>query len=472
MPIRTNAQQLYVWSPPRQIPEYYNFTDAPFLVADTEGTVHAFDLETSPSGQFAIYHRTWSISDEWSTPTDIILPEYSGVAPKLLDAILDGDGYFHIIYFAGTQQQGTIFHSTAFHAEVGIASGWTRPNPISVDAGPLPAGQIIEAREDVFVTIFSGSRSGSGLYQVNSTDGGSTWSTPALIHRSKNESVNDGGIRLAMDSHGDIHAVWHVDNVSGLAEETWYGHLDRDLSTWRFIQMLSQKDNELEFNGEPSIIIDNDIPFVVYYDGFPPTRFFRHSVNGGKTWSTPIRPFPHTGGGGHASLVKDGKGVVHMVLGNRLQNPEIHGMWYTRLIENQWLPLEPITSGPGTDSYGPTKPMAVVVLGNILLATWSNDVRLEFRTPAWYSFTLLDAPENEVEPLPEEPQGDSLPIDDQPTPVQQVIPDVRPVPVNVRSDDEGDMFSLADNPGLAVFLGVIPALILVVVAIVKRLNQS
>jgi len=62
------------------------------------------------------------------------------------------------------------------------------------------------------------------------------------------------------------------------------------------------------------------------------------------------------------------------------QNPEIHGMWYSRLVGNAWLPLAPIISGPGTDVFGPSWPEAGVVQGNVLLAAWSKDVGLEQRS--------------------------------------------------------------------------------------------
>jgi hypothetical protein len=231
-------------------------------------------------------------------------------------------------------------------------------------------------------------------------------------------------------------------------------------------------ENDLEYSGQATIAEYQDKLMAVYYDDFPPTRHLRISNDNGDYWQPSFRPFPHRGGYGAARMVEDSTGTLHMIIGNRTQNPEIHGMWYSRYVDNSWLPLTPITSGPATNIYDPTQPQAVIVQGNILLAAWSNDVREEFRTGAWYSYTLLDAPEYQVKPLPTESKRGSLAIDEQPTPVQPVTPEVSPMPVNFESEDEGDIFSLADNPGFAVFLGVIPVLMLVVVAIVKRLSQS
>lgn len=463
LPVTSNAQSPYQWSRPQQIPEYYNLTNAPLMIADNNRTVHAFDLETPQGVQFEILYRRWSLERGWSSPIDIILPVYMGVAPELLDVMLDQTGFFHLIYYGGSQEEGTIYHSKALALNAASADAWSTPIPISMDAGPLAAGQIIQAKDDQLVLVFAGSRFGSGVYETHSSDDGSSWTDLSLVLLSDDIEVNPGEFRLAIDSGGYIHAVWHMDNISGLAEETWYARLDPDLSTWEHLTMLSQKDDEAEFNGHPSIVLDGDELVVFFYDDFPPTRFVRRSSDGGISWTTPVRPFPHQGGYGQVSIAKDSLDRVHIVLGNRLQDPEIHGMWYSRQVGNAWLPLDPITSGPATNSYDPTLPGMVIVQGNLLLAAWSNDVRLEYRSPAWYSYTFLDAPELPIEPLPSAvaDTGSEAGTSDSIDPAAADTSEARsPAPTNFNTTP-GIRVSDSGNSGLVILLSVAPVVLLV-----------
>jgi hypothetical protein len=258
-------------------------------------------------------------------------------------------------------------------------------------------------------------------------------------------------------------------NVSGLVEETWYARLTPDLSTWEFLQRLSQKDDEQEFNGEPNIVLAEEEVIVVYHDDFPPTRFMRRSTDGGETWSDPARPFPHTGGYGPVSLVKDSLGNVHILLGNRLQNPEIHGMWYSRLVGNAWRPLDPIISGPETDGFDPSWPEAVVVQGNILLAVWSNDVGLEYRSAPWYSYAFLDAPELPVELFPSpaaiEETPTSLPVSNNEMQISLIS---NPSQYPRSFEDVLSNHFQNNNPSIFIYLGVFPVILFVVGVIINH----
>jgi len=468
----TQAQVPFQWSTPEQIPEYNDLRKPPLMIADRNGTVHAFNVETLDGNMFAIMYRHWSLDQGWSSPVDILLPTFIGGAPKLLDVILGEHEYFHLLYFAGTLQAGELYYSSAQVREADHSTSWSDPVPITSEAGPLPSAQIIELGSDRLGVVFAGQRYGSGLYEIHSDDRGVSWSSASLVKRSSIEDLNPAEIRLALDSEGRLHAVWHLVNVSGLPEETWYARLRHDLSTWAFLKKLSQKDNEQEFNGWPSIVLVEDEVLVVFYDGFPPTRYFRSSKDEGRTWSPPVRPFPHQGGYGHSILIKDSQGTVHIVLGNRLQNPEIYGMWYSRLLGDAWLPLLPIISGPGINGFAPTHPEATIVHGNVLLAAWSNDVSLENRSAAWYSYVFLDAPQLSKEPRSvhtvsaetEEPgRLDASVI------VTQIVPSndatVPAASFSLRPGPEGR------NPGQIILFGVVPVLVIVLIALYLRIRQ-
>lgn len=458
------------WSIPQRIPNYNDLLNAPILVADQDRTAHAFNLESTDDNGFAIVYRQWTLEQGWTTPVDILLPAYLGVAPRLLDVILDQDGRFHLAYFGGTQESGSVYYASSLAADAADASAWSAPIPLVDDAGPLQSAELTLAADQSIVLIYSGQHFGGGLYEIHTEVASMKWSEPRLVLRSTNSDNWPDSIQAIYIPEKGIHVVWHLVNTQGNVEETWYAHLTEELSTWNQIQRLSMADSDLEFNGYPTIISDDTSLIVVFYDDFPPTRFLRRSFDGGNSWTLPVRLFEHRGGYGAAPMVKDSLGNLHMIIGNRLQNPEIHGMWYSRWLDNAWSPLTPIISGPPIGGFSPTRPEAVIVQGNVLLAAWSNDVNREFRTGSWYSFRRLDVPETPISSLPKQDQTQLVPPTSEPTPVAVENPDEPNGNISRLSDLNVESRNfLGANPGLYIFLGVSPVLILIGYLAYRRL---
>jgi hypothetical protein len=160
-----------------------------------------------------------------------------------------------------------------------------------------------------------------------------------------------------------------------------------------------------------------------------------------------------------------------MVLGNRTQNPEIHGMWYTRWMSNRWTALEAIISGPITPTFDPSAPQATILQGNVLMATWWNNVRRENLTGAWYAHTNLDAPRLPYQVLPvptaiatDEPTAIELPGRIVPT----ALPTATPIAPGSFDTDAGP----STNPSIPILVGVLPALILLVAFVTFRIKND
>ena len=67
------AQELENWSLQQQIPDYDDLTETPpFIVADQNRTVHAFNSQTI-DGERLIVYRQWSLEKGWTSPIDIFM---------------------------------------------------------------------------------------------------------------------------------------------------------------------------------------------------------------------------------------------------------------------------------------------------------------------------------------------------------------------------------------------------------------
>ncbi len=459
----------YTWPAPQRIPEYYDMLRAPILVADRNRTVYAFDLERSGTQSYALMLRTWTIAAGWSTPVDVMLPAFLGIAPELQGVYLGDDGILRVTYYGGTQTEGSIFYSQAYASEAASSLVWSEAVPVGDNAGPVASAVIGRIGQDGLVIAYAGDRQGQGLYVTYSSDGGASWTEPAMVARSSSSDAYVGGVSLETDDRGQVHIVWDTLDGSGKGIEVGYVRLDADMGGWDQPARLARNDTDLESVGAATIVSEGEHLITVYQDGYPPTRWMRESHDGGATWSPPVRPFPHVGGYGAAILLKDSAGQIHIVLGNRLPSPEIHGMWYSRLVDNQWLPLEPIISGQVSSGFDPCCPQAVISQGNVLLATWPHNVRQEFLTGAWYSYTLIDAAEDAVvaPPAPPAAAGGETPA--------QASSEIGAATPASAAPESAPGYSTRPrrpgNPARSIFIGVTPVVLLLVVLAYDRFSR-
>jgi hypothetical protein len=143
-------------------------------------------------------------------------------------------------------------------------------------------------------------------------------------------------------------------------------------------------------------------------------------------------------------------------------------MWYSRRVGRQWLPLEPIISGPSTSAFDPCCPQAVISQGNILLATWAHNVRAEFLTGAWYSYTILDAPELPVVAPASPPMATSTPTA---VPSETAAPAASPTATPRTFTGSQAAPRPGGNPSTPILLGMVPVVGFVALLILGRLTR-
>jgi hypothetical protein len=340
-----------------------------------------------------IYYRSWNLEQGWTTPVDII---YRGrlLNAVVQDALVDEWGTLHLVFFEGDPNTGTLQYSSAPAAQARQARAWSRPVLITEGAGPITAAILASLRPGNLTVLFSGQVDGFGLYEIHSDDRGATWSQPEIVFLTNSTNNWVAAIRAYLDERGWLHTVWGVINDDGNGDAVYYAKFDRETARWEHLTTLATREGNDYSTTWPAVITDKSGQvIVVYQDSFPAAKFVRISKDGGKSWSAPSRPFEHVGEYEHPVLLKDSSGTVHMVLGNRLSgDPEIYGMWYSVWQNNSWSDLEPISTGPQTQSFSPSAPKGVISRGNLILASWWHDRPNEYRTGAWYSYITLDAP--------------------------------------------------------------------------------
>jgi hypothetical protein len=466
------AVGLFSWLPAKYIP-LYDDEYPPFLVADQNRTVHAFNSQQMENGDVAILYRTWSVEMGWSLPVDVLLPNTIRFA--LQGVFLDDAGVFHMVYFRENRPgHGEFLYSKALALEAMNAHSWSVPVIIAEEAGPMNSAWLVGNGKEHLTLVYAGQKLGMGIYEVQSNDAGATWSDSAPVAFVYDPDNYPTHIRGTLDPSGRLHMVWSTVGSRGFGEKVYYSRREEDGVSWTEPTILAAREG-LDYAADwASIIYYQDELIVMYMDGMPvvgipPTRWMRRSNDGGQSWTSPVKPFPQVGENGYAELLVDSKNTLHILLANRVGDPPVGGMWYGRWLGSRWSELElvtassaeqAITMGSYSEVGGASRPNAVVSQGNVILAAWWHDTSTP-DVPAGYTFTYLDAPELPLVPFPT-PEVEVTPELPSHDPEFQEVLTATPTN-NIVGNTQIDLSPPVNNNPLGLMIqGVVPAFLILI----------
>jgi hypothetical protein len=472
------AQGANFWSAQKRIPNYPDFAqEPPFIIADQNHTIHAFNaqplnLDEGDSPK-AIFYRQWTKIGGWTNPNDIIYNSKGG-GIDILGVASDSSGMVYLIY---QQDSFDIYFSYAYLVNAGSSSAWSSPILIAggsthVSTGFEGVAAIGADNNGNIVVIYSGSQFGEGLYSVNSSDHGITWSEPYPIYLTGDETVVVTDPALSLGQSGNFHSVWTTYLSDGSAGPGYYARFAPDTKEWN-------EPVPLDVPGirTPDVIEYDGKVIVSYYHANVNGNWWRLSNDGGESWSLPSQiSSRHVGTNGRVSFAVDSKNNLYAFFGERI-NDLNHGMWQCLWTGYSWTTPEPVVKGPqvrdamGGSGFDPRAARAIVSNGNVILVTWATD-GFAGVNGAWYSYKQVDAPELPAMVLPA------------PTSLVQVAPTVLSdsntsqlavATATAGFELSGESPRFAPNPQLSIIIGIIPVLLILLGAILiyyLRQNRS
>lgn len=465
LPLAIAAQAPTQWSPRERIPGSHDEANTPYLVSDQNRTVHAFHSQPigEDESELAIVYNQWTRQQGWTTPIDILLPPY-GRQAVVRGASLDRNGTMHLIFFAGEGTAGNIYYSQAPATEAGQARAWSPPQLIGEKAYMSQAAALAGGDQGNLYVVYGGDLEGTGVYVVHSFDAGQTWSDPSVLQLTYNDALFTWDINLYLDKKQQrLHHVWVFNNKQGQGQEIYYASLDIAQMKWDDpLLMVSAEDDQLDQVTDPAVISYSNQLFVFYLQWHtPPFRVMRRSFDGGLTWTDPVKPFETKGQYGWPDFAVDSNNVLHLVLGDRARGLNL---WHSTWQDGQWQEPEPI--GPlsaarefqeGPQTFHPWWPRAVVSQGNVLLVTWSQDPGVT-QNGSWYTFSVLNAPQLPLVPLPTPPA--TVTVTPLPT-ATAVMPTSTPSPGRfVVSAPGGASSGVTNNPAAPFLVGMVPVILI------------
>lgn len=467
--LNVKAQQASFWAYQEKIPDYeiYNNEQPPYLIADHNHTIHAFnaqrldaDIQDAPK---AIMYRRWTLGNGWTKPNDILF-DASGGNLELLGASSDQEGFVHLIF---QENNGDIYYTNSLLADANNALAWSTPLLIAkksllVRPGIPNVAAITNDESGQYIyVVYSGMQYGNGLYFTSSSDRGNSWSVPIAVDLTADETLVVVNPKLYVSRSGFLHLVWSTFMSSGFGGPGYYAQYNPQTGVW-------SEPFELDSPGirTPSVYEYDTTLYISYYHHSTNSNWWRRSADDGKTWTYPSQLFSQfVGTNGGVSFVEDSNNTLHAFFGKRINISDTHGMWHTIWKDGGWTYPEAVVSGPqildveGGEGFDPTFANAVVSNGNLMFVTWGTD-GVTGTNGAWYSYRLLDTPQLPVTPLP---TSSVLVVDTIPPTMPATLPaNIDPVPTasNPLENIQPVSSVFNENPQIAFFLGIIPILLL------------
>ena len=375
------------WMVPQQVPGYLDDTYTPFLLSDNNRTVHAFANQWVGTGdrQLAIVYRKWTLEGGWTSPVDVILWPNGEII--IQGAFLDKDGMLNMIFWGGKDAVGNLYYSSAPVALAEQSPAWSQPKVIGPNA-IYPASAKLQGDGDGnLVAIYSSNFDEKGVYSVQSSDGGESWTEPTPIYLTEDSAYIPYSIQMIADSANQMHAAWNVVDSVGNDISLHYARLNSETGIWSEATLLDERVNLGEFFGPsfPSIAANGTEIVILYNSGNPnansaiglgrPVQMAQISRDGGDSWSGATQPFPKfQGRSGESTLAVDSNGVVHAIFIQRIdrtidgQYVPIGGIWHSEYLDNHWTEPERIPL-----PFAAHDVRSVISQGNVLLAAWHAD---------------------------------------------------------------------------------------------------
>lgn len=367
------------------------------VVVDGDGILHLFFKNSSQDRNgTSVYHAKWN-GKWWTEPVDILMAE----SISTLQAASDEQRVLHLIWQG---ELGLLYHSHAAVTEADTAHGWSEPMALDQSnfSGTLLAG------DDGRLHIFYPGKDTSGIFHLESPDGGLTWENRTLVALTSSPMDAADSVQAAWGAGDTIHVTWTEYPVPELYPPTgiYYARSDDGGLHWTPPLQIAGPDHIAL-----TVVADGERVHL----GWNGTignggRYHTESANGGQTWSRTHQVVAQGLGGaeGYPQLVIDSTGKVHYLTtyGQRV--------WYSVFVDHSWRSPQYVSSGDergipplGTQIDAQTirhieQPALTLTEGYTLHAFFWDARASKGVTYVWHTMRIADAPRIEPSGVPVE----------------------------------------------------------------------
>jgi hypothetical protein len=378
------------WSQPFKLSEG-NIAWFPDIAADLTGRVHV--VWTTDE----LNYRSWD-GQGWTQISGIASPPLDMVDAYRSAIAVDQTGYLHLFYHHLKEMLG--YYSYAPVDQAGRPRAWSNPQIIGDSGGGYYTAIAIDSKNRIHA-VYTDQPPSSRLADIfyrRSEDGGLTWLPP--VNLSNSPQLGSSRPQIIVDQFNTIHVSWDegFDQRSGegTAQTSKYVFSSDGGETWSSPAIFgTSKTPSAQLVVDSSTKVESRV--AVWRSSIDDNVYYQISSNNGKSWSVPssipgilARPWNSPPFDQYA-MARDDRGIVHLVLVGRHSAGDIG--WILIHVEwngNEWSRPEVILDRSG--AY-PEYPRIAIALGGQLHVVWFNrsDVWSEGTKSVWYSYKTVSA---------------------------------------------------------------------------------
>src|SRR5579864_8326913 len=308
----TQAQQ---FSTPKNVSNNSDYSFTPQIAVDSNGAIYLAWEDDTATNSNILFSRSTDGGATFSTPVNLSKSSGFSFNPRIA---IGGAGSVNVVWEDETPSNTNIMfsHSTNAGATFGT------PINLSNDSAESGSPQIaVDTAGDIYA-VWEHDSLNLGIFFSRSTDGGVTFSTPAVLSVSTLGSFSP---QIALGPNGSIGVVWE-DDVS-LTSDISFSYSADHGATFSFPQSLSYHTGNsvspevaIDLTGNIDVVWENDSPgnFDV---------FFSRSADNGATFSTPQNLSHGSGDAQNPRIGLDAKGNINLVWDDNTPpdfNPDIY----------------------------------------------------------------------------------------------------------------------------------------------------
>jgi hypothetical protein len=386
--LRTAAQPAHAqstsatvsWSAPVDVSSSPYSSASPAIVADPYGNIHVLWSE-EPDGRAlgpndlatngnTIYYTRYD-GRTWSPPIDVLYNPNDPIA-DFVSVAVDRDGRLHTVWSGNVN----IYYSNAAALDAGSAQAWSTPVVIATNnARTMWESSIAVDSQGRIHVIYATRGSDAGVYYINSTDEGATWSGPVKLSEPF-ESLENGfsRVKIIVDEADRLHTVWQTTDFTGFGQAIYYTRSSDAGAVWERVRQMSTRGAEDFDVGWPYIASISPSNLIMIYNAGPNAtgRYQRVSDDGGVTWTEPRYIIPDMQGiNGYVIPLVDAAGQLHLIINMRSTDTQNVGIYYATWQGNDWsaaIPLQINSPAASSAHYA----AATINKGNEIHVVWNQ----------------------------------------------------------------------------------------------------
>ncbi len=308
----------------------------PALVADQAGNMIAVWSQGLAANNLgtSLYAATQN-RDRWSQPAEILSSPAGSTAASISSVdkaeqpamVIDSQDRLHLVWSGGTDN--AIYYSWAYGRDAASPTGWSTPQVISSSTSLNSSPTIAQdsGSGTLYLAYAVPYNEDRGIYFTQSTDNGTTWSTPSKAFDAAAaswNSVDQPHLAFQPNSHA-LHLVWLRATPPGgtEAQAIYYARSTDDGQTWtkplKIVEGQVDSPRIAVTGSGVTHIVWNQLPSKDDGSPAPMSVWAQASDDSGYTWTSPqiVHGFEQvsgpadliSGGGAKAYLTAVGTGT-------------------------------------------------------------------------------------------------------------------------------------------------------------------